>query len=327
MSRVSNLKIAFLTLLDFLAPHAGCDVTHPRCNIMWPSNQCDLASTPVHESSSSLSASSDDHGCTGAQNPSRSCSPRRRVNGDQLELAWLMCISGAPACAWNESGSRIRASEPLFVAPHREVHYGGCPGDAGHRKLLASELEEQLGFDLICSNIVMSPRDHREMPLHNLPEDALGDSFVPPLGGPSVALLRERIRRCESHADVFVAPDQFGGHGLFAAASLPIHAYLGEYVGTIVSSVPHASAQSEDNYLMRYPDAAGRRYVSGWRSGSLLRFANHGAPGGDACNACIYCVLCDGSWHMVMLTNRPVACREEICFDYGPQFWAHGRGA
>ena len=34
-----------------------------------------------------------------------------------------------------------------------------------------------------------------------------------------------------------------------------------------------------------------------------------------------------GSWHMVMLTNRPVACREEICFDYGPQFWAHGRGA
>jgi hypothetical protein len=199
---------------------------------------------PIDESSSCAANPPADESTDDAR--TNSSSDADASSSGRQEMAWLLCISGSPACAWNASGKRIRASEPLDVAPPAKIHYGGCPGDAGYRRLAAAELEDLLGFELICNTIVMSPRDHRELPLHNLPEDALGQDFVPPLGAPSAALLCQAIRRCESHEDLFVAPDEYGGHGLFAAGHLPSHAYLGEYVGTLVSSVPHARAANSE---------------------------------------------------------------------------------
>lgn len=246
--------------------------------------------------------------------------------------AWISCVSGVAACAWDVStGKRLKASAPL-PQPPCFVHYGGCPGDVGYERLSADALGAKLGFEMISSLIVLSPRYHRELPLYNLPEDAISEQSLPPAAGPSTEELQRLIRQCVSNPDVYVAPDTHGGHGLFAAAPLPAYTYIGEYVGTLVSSTPHQGQDEShgsrgvegevDQYLMRYPDAAGRKYISGWRAGSLARFANHSASGNPDCNSCMYVVLCDGSWHQIMLTTRAVCCREELRHDYGPQFWS-----
>lgn len=159
------------------------------------------------------------------------------------------------------------------------------------------------------------------MPLHNLPEEALAAELAPPTGAPSAAVLRDLIRDCTSHGDLYVARDAHGGHGLFAAAALPMHAFIGEYVGTIQRGHGCDASESSD-YLMKYPDGNGGRYICGKASGSLPRFANHSAVGTRECNSAMFCVLCDGTWHQIMMTTRVVEAREELRHDYGQEFWS-----
>ena len=246
----------------------------------------------------------------------RRCNMEPRSPSDPRDRAWVACISGTPACAWDSRGRRLLNTQPL-PAPHPAgVHYGGCPGDVAHRLLSAEDFGALLGFELSCSLMVLSPRYHREIPLHNLPEEALASEHVPPAAGPAAAELRRLIRECASCPDLFVAPDAYGGHGLFAAAALPAHTYLGEYSGEVTRSKPFDG--TVDEYIMRFPDAS--HHISGKASGSLQRFSNHSAAGTLANNSAMRAVLVDGSWHMIQQTTRAVAAREELRHDYGPGF-------
>ena len=181
-----------------------------------------------------------------------------------------------------------------------------------HRLLSAEDFGALLGFELSCSLMVLSPRYHCEIPLHNLPEEALASEHA----GPAAAELRRLIRECASCPDLYVAPDAYGGHGLFAAAALPAHTYLGEYIGEVTRSKPFDG--TVDAYIMRFPDAS--HYISGKASGSLQRFSNHSAAGTLANNSAMRAVLVDGTWHMIQQTTRAVAAREELRHDYGPGF-------
>ena len=165
--------------------------------------------------------------------------------------------------------------------PPAYVAYGGPVGDAKHELLDASALEAQLHFELIAVVVAASPELQRSLPLENLPIDALPADFLPEVAllGTFVDAVRGGL--CHEASLVYVAPDAYGGHGLFAAVDLPKHALVGEYVGALQRGVCALS----DPYLMCYPSAPGALYLSGKDAGSLMRFVNH-APLGDPANNC-----------------------------------------
>ena len=91
----------------------------------------------------------------------------------------------------------------------------------------------RLGFILKASIVAASPELHRVLQLENLHPDELPERLVPP--PERRAALAEAIRRgAGDAAHVYVAPDAWAGHGLFASAALPAGTLLGEYVGTLL---------------------------------------------------------------------------------------------
>ena len=136
-------------------------------------------------------------------------------------MAWVSCYDGVP-CGFDAHGKRVlytaSGAWALPPQPPAHVHYGGPPGDVAHERLTREELEERLGFTLIASLVVSSPELLRSLPLLNLHPDCLPPELVVP------ALQQDAIsaavRAGYVSSDVFVAPDAYGGCGLFAAAEL-----------------------------------------------------------------------------------------------------------
>ena len=200
------------------------------------------------------------------------------------------------------------------------MNIDGAPGDPNHRLLAASEAEEELKFTLMTTLVCVDTNLHRALMLENLPVDAV--PFELPHSQREG--LESAIRCGFSHLDVFVAPDAFGGHGLFAAADLPVHTVIGEYVGLLArgcqqtSSAPDAGDAVVDPYAMRYPCACDSNlYISGRSTGSLIRFVNHAPKGSPECNTMIQPVFLDGAWHMALVAARKVKAREELCASAG----------
>jgi len=232
-------------------------------------------------------------------------------------------------CPSREDGSRGDNGSPLLEPPTR-IHYGGATGDTGHRLLERHELEEVTGFSLIANLTTLTTELQRNLPLWNLPLDALPPELRPPpeLHDSLAAAIRNGRSASESF---YVASDAHGGHGLFAMSALPAHTLLGEYVGVLseVSSVDPRTTSKIDAYVMSYPDAGGQLQISARELGSLMRFVNH-APVSDAArnNCSCYAVLVDGVYHTVVMTTRVTAPREEFRYDYGDAYWVHrGRPA
>lgn len=238
-------------------------------------------------------------------------------------MAWIDCLGSTP-CAWGPHGRLERYVEDEWAPlpkPPAYVAYGGPVGDAKHELLDASALEAQLHFELIAVVVAASPELQRSLPLENLPIDALPADFLPEVAllGKFVDAVRGGL--CHEASLVYVAPDAYGGHGLFAAVDLPKHALVGEYVGALQRGVCALS----DPYLMCYPSAPGALYLSGKDAGSLMRFVNH-APLGDPANNCkCVAILVDGAYHLCLVTTCAVAARVEFAFDYGPVYWTRQR--
>jgi len=238
-------------------------------------------------------------------------------------MAWIDCLGSTP-CAWGPHGRLERYVEDEWAPlpkPPAYVAYGGPVGDAKHELLDASALEAQLHFELIAVVVAASPELQRSLPLENLPIDALPADFLPEVSllGTFVDAVRGGL--CHEASLVYVAPDAYGGHGLFAAVDLPKHALVGEYVGALQRGVCALS----DPYLMCYPSAPGALYLSGKDAGSLMRFVNH-APLGDPANNCkCVAILVDGAYHLCLVTTCAVAARVEFAFDYGPVYWTRQR--
>ena len=138
-------------------------------------------------------------------------------------MAWVSCYGGQSPVSFDAHGKRVLYTTSGAWAPPPQppthVHYGGPPGHAAHERLTREELEERLGFTLIASLVVSSPELLRSLPLLNLHPDCLPPELVVP------ALQQDAIsaavRAGYVSSDVFVAPDAYGGCGLFAAAELP----------------------------------------------------------------------------------------------------------
>lgn len=241
-------------------------------------------------------------------------------------MAWIDCLGSTP-CAWDPNGRLTRYVENEWAPlpkPPACVAYGGPVGDANHKLLDAPSLEAMLHFELIAVVVAASPELQRSLPLENLPMDALPAEFLPEvaLHGTFVDAVRGGL--CDEASLVYVAPDAYGGHGLFAAVDLPKHALVGEYVGALHRGVC-ALDMEVDPYLMCYPSAPGALYLSGKHAGSLMRFVNH-APLGDPANNCkCVAILVDGAYHLCLVTTCAVAAREEFAFDYGPVYWTKQR--
>lgn len=243
-------------------------------------------------------------------------------------MAWLVSLSGSPPCAWSESGARVRHSDEWAPVPQppTAVHYGGIAGDAAHELLDLDSFEARLSFTLTTCICVAQPELSRSLPLDNLPVDALPEELTP---APAMhARLAEAVRRGLSSSaalldTVYVALDAYGGHGLFAAVELPPMAFVGEYLGTLCRGT---AAVASDPYVMSYPAAAGSLYLTAKDAGSLARFVNHAPRGAPANNCTCWAVFVDGAYHICVVTTRAVQAREQLAYDYGPDYWAR-RGA
>jgi hypothetical protein len=112
------------------------------------------------------------------------------------------------------------------------------------------------------------------------------------------------------------------GHGVFALTSLPSNTWVGDYVGEVLT---------QKRYLRRYPreDA---RYVLGANEdynvdasdphkSSFTRYLNHAT--GDAANVFFEVVKVrrQRAKTIKFYTGRQVTPGEELCFDYGPEYW------
>ena len=206
-------------------------------------------------------------------------------------LAWVSCYD-ATLHAYDENGALIRctAGRPPPPQPATHVHYGGPSGDAAHELLTREEAEERLSFTLRASLIVGTPELLRSLPLLNLEEAALPPELVAPASlRPTLAAAIREGR--DATRDVYVAPDDWGGYGLYAAAELEPMALVGEYVGAIRREAEAATPSAEDPYVMRYPDASGDLHVSARDAGSLMRFVNH-APRSSPANNCTVSLTC-----------------------------------
>ena len=245
-------------------------------------------------------------------------------------MAWLRCHDDSAPSAWDSLGRRVRHDHhheelPPLLAPPEHVHYGGVPGDAAHERLSRDEIEERVGFTLTASIVAETPEVLRSLPLHNLPSDALPAELEPPehLVEWLAAAVRAGPTGPADASRIFVAPDAYGGHGLFAAVELPAHTLVGEYLGTLCRETGSTgSSTTDDGYVMRYPDAAGALYVTARDAGSLARFVNHAPTGAAANNCTCWAVLVDGAYHTCVVTTRAVAAREELAYDYGDAYWA-----
>lgn len=238
------------------------------------------------------------------------------------ERAWVKCIGDEAApCCWDDSGMLLRLGQGgAIAAPPCFVAYGGAPGDAAYELLSTSELEERLHFTLTAGLTASTRRIQRELPLLALhPEDAPEELALPPHLAHDSDHLKALVRS-GAVAEVFVAPDEYGGHGLYFSKPLDAGSFVCEYAGLLTQDTI-ASARSDDNYAMRYlgafPEAA--LCVTARDEGTLARFANH-APGAEA-SCSLRMLFLDGAFHLLLFTARRVSAREAICFDYGQSFW------
>lgn len=124
----------------------------------------------------------------------------------------------------------------------------------------------------------------------------------------------------------FVSPDV--GFGLFAADDLPRGAWIGEYTGVIRKAIPAREHNKIDGrYLTDYaftyprplPDGT-KLEIDAMLEGNPLRFANHSFKP----NASVDHLLFENRWVTFFRARRPIAAGEEICIDYGTEYWTGG---
>lgn len=229
-------------------------------------------------------------------------------------MAWVCCMGSAPA-AWDENGTRVRYDEAVYeplLQPPSHIRFGGVDGEL----LDVATFEERLGFTLTASIEAAAPELIRNLPLDNLPADALPPELMP---DPLLCEALAHAVRSGSAANVFVAPDAYGGHGLFAAANLEPASLVGEYVGTLCRGT---AAAATDPFIMSYPGAAGALYLTAKDAGSLARFINHAPRGSATNNATCWAVLVDGAYHVCVVTTTTIQAGDEIFYDYGKDYWA-----
>ncbi|KAI6119638.1 hypothetical protein EV401DRAFT_1861202 [Pisolithus croceorrhizus] len=117
------------------------------------------------------------------------------------------------------------------------------------------------------------------------------------------------------------------GLGAFATEDMAVDAFLGTYVGHILSNnaAEHTSeimAHNGHNYLFEFSVDA--EIFDAAQVGNQTRFLNHGGNGMDNVDASSK--LVNGEHQIGFFTKRRVDAGEELFLDYGLNYWLHHGG-
>lgn len=108
------------------------------------------------------------------------------------------------------------------------------------------------------------------------------------------------------------------GYGLFARVDLPPQSFVGEYTG-IVRQIMRLYPDL-NGYCIHYPTkffSYNYLLIDAQRAGNEMRFVNHS----DDPNLKPMCIIDSGLQHIVFFTTKPVACGQQLTFNYGSDYW------
>lgn len=108
------------------------------------------------------------------------------------------------------------------------------------------------------------------------------------------------------------------GWGVFAARNFKKMEFIAEYVGKVRK---RQKGDSKNAYCFEYAivQGFGTPYnIDAMEQGGLARYINHSAkPNLNSCLATF-----DNVSHVILYAKEPIAKGAQLCYDYGPDYWA-----
>jgi hypothetical protein len=112
------------------------------------------------------------------------------------------------------------------------------------------------------------------------------------------------------------------GYGVFAAEDIYPTMFVGEYTGVVRRK--RLLKDTKNNYCFLYPGFTLLKLVIDAKpKGNYTRFINHNAiPNLEPLS-----VYFGGVMHIVLIAIKPIPKGTELCYDYGPDYWAGRKSA
>lgn len=108
------------------------------------------------------------------------------------------------------------------------------------------------------------------------------------------------------------------GWGVFALRNFRKMEFISEYTGIVRKS---RRQDRKNAYCFEYPICSGLSTpytIDALEQGGISRYINHS----DEANLNSSLATVDGVGHIILYTKKPVAKGEQLCYDYGPNYWA-----
>ena len=109
------------------------------------------------------------------------------------------------------------------------------------------------------------------------------------------------------------------GWGVFARRNFKAGEYIAEYTGVVRK---RKRSDEQNGYCFEYVHLSGEKtsfLIDARESGGISRYINHSEEGNlEPKLATIGTVT-----HVLLLTKKSIQKGEQLCYDYGPAYWAH----
>jgi hypothetical protein len=119
------------------------------------------------------------------------------------------------------------------------------------------------------------------------------------------------------HPDLLIAwCNERVGFGVFANEDIGKGAYIGQYAGVVRKRRPN----DENGYCFQYnvgDDWESPFIIDAKEKGNYTRFINHSHKS----NLEPVSVYLNGAMHIILITLQPIKKGEQLCYDYGPDYW------
>ncbi|KAG8198720.1 hypothetical protein JTE90_023488 [Oedothorax gibbosus] len=110
------------------------------------------------------------------------------------------------------------------------------------------------------------------------------------------------------------------GWGVRTSRSLPKGTFICEYIGEVITGAEVAK-RSDDSYLFDLESKGGRYCIDGRYYGNVARFINHSCEP-NLVSIRVFVEHQDTNFpRIAFFATRDIAALEELCFDYGTEFW------
>jgi hypothetical protein len=208
--------------------------------------------------------------------------------------------------------------KPIEPAAHRSfAHHQILVEENGKTQLLAAaEIEKKFGirylprldfpafsdFSLISRKLAQ----YRNKGLLDQKQIWLGAYFQKDIFSPEIPPVRLRLI------------DHDVGWGVFAEKDLKPMTFIGEYAGCVRRK---KRADAKNPYCFQYSivcDESTRFTIDAREQGGIVRFINHSFHPNLMSALATHQNLC----HVVLFVHRPISKGEQLCYDYGQDYWA-----